>query len=372
MSIGNPRVLIVSWMTGSDYGGSEYFWSDFIRRAPVEWEFGVFYRRSGAVVHAFVELEERGVSFFFQDPGSEISLELANVIAEFEPDLVWINLNSHIPHRLIVECEWPAVVPKIIMVQAVVPQLFTKGRDTRPINDLYSSADLVTFCTERNLKDAERILGRGLKNAAIIGNYVDCAKFAPTRRDIPNDTWTVTCVARLAIQAKGQDVLLEALSSPELMQIRWRLNLVGNGPDRECLHGLAGHYGVSDRVTIYSTGGIPEELSKSDLFVLPSNWEGLSFALLEAMASAVPCVVSDIAGQDELVHEAECGWSFSNGNPDSLKRALLDAWNGRNNRETGMNGREYVLRNYEISTVMKKMFSHVEKCLAEHALGVIH
>lgn len=86
------------------------------------------------------------------------------------------------------------------------------------------------------------------------------------------------------------------------------LILVGPGNDRQKLAELAGSLGIADRVQF--TGGVDdtsEYLRAGDLFVLPSVAEGMSNSLLEAMATALPCVVSGIAGNTDLIDDGRTG-----------------------------------------------------------------
>ena len=86
------------------------------------------------------------------------------------------------------------------------------------------------------------------------------------------------------------------------------LILVGPGDDRRKLEELAGSLGIADRVQF--TGGVADPsdyLRAADLFVLPSVAEGMSNSLLEAMATALPCVASRIAGNTDLIQSGRQG-----------------------------------------------------------------
>ena len=73
---------------------------------------------------------------------------------------------------------------------------------------------------------------------------------------------------------------------------------------------LADKLGVGDRVVLagYRTD-VKDFYDMADIFVLPSYQEGLSVALMEAMASGLPCVVSDIRGNADLVNDEELRFS---------------------------------------------------------------
>ena len=126
----------------------------------------------------------------------------------------------------------------------------------------------------------------------------------------------VSCVSRL-VPRKGQDVLVAALPRIRRQVPGTRLLLVGGGPYRDRLRGLADRHGVADAVVI--TGGVPAaELAAhhaaGDVFALPCRThlggldvEGLGIALLEAAASGLPVVAGDSGGAPETVADGVTG-----------------------------------------------------------------
>ena len=109
---------------------------------------------------------------------------------------------------------------------------------------------------------------------------------------------TVVCVGRLARQ-KGQDVLLEAWPSVTSVVPEARLALVGDGPDLEKLRRAA-----DDSVLFAGqTEDVADWLAAADVVAFPSRWEGMSIALLEAMARGRSIVASDVPGASEALGE---------------------------------------------------------------------
>ncbi|MDX6763379.1 glycosyltransferase, partial [Streptomyces sp. F8] len=105
------------------------------------------------------------------------------------------------------------------------------------------------------------------------------------------------CVGRICPQ-KGQDILLEAW--PEVLATvpTARLALVGDGPDTERLRRTAALSGTSVHFA-GAAADIRPWLRAADLVVLPSRWEGMALAPLEAMACGRPVLVSDVSGARE-------------------------------------------------------------------------
>ncbi|MFJ6699565.1 glycosyltransferase family 4 protein [Streptomyces sp. NPDC091272] len=116
----------------------------------------------------------------------------------------------------------------------------------------------------------------------------------PLLAALPPATPLVVCVGRLCRQ-KGQDVLLRAWPEISRRVPGARLVLVGDGPDAERLRGSA-------PPGVLFAGAVADTrpwLRAADVAVLPSRWEGMALAPLEAMACGTPVVVSDVSGARE-------------------------------------------------------------------------
>ena len=141
----------------------------------------------------------------------------------------------------------------------------------------------------------------------------------------------VLAVARLVPQ-KGLDVLIRAFASlPESVREGWSVILVGDGPHRQALEALAIDVGL--RHSIRFEGFRPDPLvfmRRASIFALPSRFEGMPNALLEAMAAGLPSVVSDASpGPLEMVSDGLQGLVVPSGDVNAfaaaLERLMLDA-----------------------------------------------
>lgn len=105
------------------------------------------------------------------------------------------------------------------------------------------------------------------------------------------------------------------------------LVLVGSGPLDGELRRTARDLGVERPVTFVGpldTGAMALHLAASDLFLLPSTYEGLSHLLLEAMRAGVPVVATDAGGNAEVVTDGQGGRIVPAGETDSFKEAALE------------------------------------------------
>jgi phosphatidylinositol alpha-1,6-mannosyltransferase len=161
----------------------------------------------------------------------------------------------------------------------------------------------------------------------IIYNGVDTRRVQPRNWDNvyrPSEPVTVICVARL-IERKGQHHLLE--SGAVLKQRGWdgfRIVFVGTGDAEPLLKERCHELGLDHSVEFKGFVAWEDVIAlyqNAHVFVLPSFNEGMSIALLEAMASGLPVIVTDTGGTQELVSE-ENGLVVPWADPDALADAL--------------------------------------------------
>jgi glycosyltransferase involved in cell wall biosynthesis len=141
----------------------------------------------------------------------------------------------------------------------------------------------------------------------VLPNGVDVDRFKPVPRDEARSDLCLNPSAKLIISVgaflpfKGQEYLIRAFAEVQKSTPDSRLILLGDGPDRKHLKGVARDLNIRDKVQF--EGWVPFErmplyLSASDLFVHPSTSEGFPNVVLEAMASGLPIVMANIVGLD--------------------------------------------------------------------------
>jgi glycosyltransferase involved in cell wall biosynthesis len=142
-------------------------------------------------------------------------------------------------------------------------------------------------------------------------------------RGLPVEGFIVLCIARLDVQ-KGQDLLIRAAAQARASHKELHLCLAGDGPLRKLYEELAASH-LGDACTFLGNReDVTELLACADAFVLPSRYEGLSGALIEAMAAGVPIVASDISANRELISNDQTGLLFDSESPEALAVAILE------------------------------------------------
>jgi L-malate glycosyltransferase len=175
----------------------------------------------------------------------------------------------------------------------------------------------------------DRLVTLGVDDSAILHlpNAIPAKFFALT----DHSTQTRPDASRLGVLSvgrldkfKGGDVLLRAwaLVAKDLPDAR--LTIVGDGPARPSLEALAKNLSIAGSVSFSGPSlDVIEQYRNADLFVLPSLQEGMPNALLEAMASGLACVASDLPGTRGVVSDGTSGVLVPPGDPQALANALL-------------------------------------------------
>ncbi|WP_437735597.1 glycosyltransferase family 4 protein [Sorangium sp. So ce1335] len=123
---------------------------------------------------------------------------------------------------------------------------------------------------------------------------------------------------------KGHDVLLRALARLRDRGVAVTVLIVGDGDERDRIHGLARELGIHGKEARFLgfRKDVPDLLVGADFFVLPSRDEGLPLAVLEAMARRLPVVVTPVGGVPEVVRDEEHGLLVPVDDPDALAGAI--------------------------------------------------
>ncbi|MEN6484435.1 MAG: glycosyltransferase [Syntrophobacteraceae bacterium] len=125
---------------------------------------------------------------------------------------------------------------------------------------------------------------------------------------------------------KNLPMLLKSIAGARKTNARIRGLLLGNGPIFGQMQQLRDSLGLSAQVVMPGHRDDARRLIQClDLFVLSSFSEGTSMALLEAMASGVPAVVTAVGGNPEVVVGGQTGWVVSSDSVEELTDAILDA-----------------------------------------------
>ncbi|MGH7090873.1 MAG: glycosyltransferase family 4 protein [Stellaceae bacterium] len=199
----------------------------------------------------------------------------------------------------------------------------------------FAAAERCFFVSDANRRLAERQIGAALPNAEVVRNPVNIDFDArPRWPDLHRGAaLRFATVGRLHPPSKGQDILFEALAAPAWRDRRWQLHLYGEGAMRDGLERLSRSLGLSDRIVFAGFAPVEEIWSANHALVMPSRFEGLPLAMVEAMLCARPVIATDVAGHAEIVEDGVTGFLADAPTPRALAAALERFWAKRDQAE---------------------------------------
>jgi len=171
----------------------------------------------------------------------------------------------------------------------------------------------------------------------------------------------LSCDGDITYQIKGQDILIKALKECKDRGLKFTCNFVGGDDDAvnnsslKYLKKINADLGLSEEIQFLGNReDIPDLLAQSDIFILPSRYEGMPIALLEAMAAKVPVIASNISGSTDLVEHGKNGLLFESENYHDLAEKIIYLYHHRDEmKHLSQNAFEYV-QDFDISMMVNK------------------
>lgn len=182
---------------------------------------------------------------------------------------------------------------------------------------LYRLADQV-ICVSKSVK--KHLVKTGeidVNKGTVVYNPVS---FSGAYKSSISAAFTIIYVGRLE-KVKNVETLLKAFSKMQNKAVR--LDIVGDGREREFLERMAIDLNIRERVSFKGFQKEPAQfIARADLFVLPSYSEGFGIAAVEAMFQKVAVLCSNVGGIPEFVHDNENGWLFNPNDVEDLVSKL--------------------------------------------------
>lgn len=256
----------------------------------------------------------------------------------------------------------PAIVK--ISGSALIPLMQKSWLGRKELQWMRQWAKQVMILNDGMVEEA-RQAGLDVRQLLWMPNPVDVDTFSPAsdpdrrhlREALALRGTTVVYVGRLAPE-KELGSLIGGFSRVVAAFPDAQLVLVGDGPCRTELQSLAEKRGVANRVRFVgraSTKEVRQWLQAADIFALVSSIEGFSCSLTEAMAVGLPCLVSDIPGNAQLVEPGVQGLRFRLRDEESLaiglSRLLADP---ALRTRLGAHGRRAIVENYSADKVVDR------------------
>jgi glycosyltransferase involved in cell wall biosynthesis len=188
---------------------------------------------------------------------------------------------------------------------------------------------------------------------------VDLEQYTPTDACAHGSTrFEILCVGRLSPE-KGHLVLLDAVAELARERLDVHVTFVGDGPLRDALEAHARALSIEHRVTFAGAVGqddMPAFFRAADVLCQPSFNEGIPVVLMEAMASGLPVVSTDVGAIDELVVDGASGFLVTAARPSALAAALRRLAGSPELRAAmGAHGRETVEERFDVAASAREI-----------------
>jgi glycosyltransferase involved in cell wall biosynthesis len=184
---------------------------------------------------------------------------------------------------------------------------------------------------------AQQLKRFGIRRLITIGNFIDESNMEGFRFQCKDesDRFRFIYLARLT-RGKRPDLLIDTIRLLFLRGIECHLDIVGDGPLHKTLESRVKDVGLSPWITFHGHLSYPYDvLQKADCLVLPSESEGISRAVLEALFFGIPCIVRDVDGNRELITPGVNGELFIH--DDELVEVMYKMAQNKELRQIGRN-----------------------------------
>jgi len=204
------------------------------------------------------------------------------------------------------------------------------------------------------------------EKVSVVGNGIDCERFAPpARRPASHGRPVLVFAGRLAA-VKNLELLVRALGVLRDRGVDAELRVAGDGPLRGSLEALAARQGLGPRVRFLGwvdAEALPALYGAGDLFVMCSHYEGFPNALLEAQACGLPAVVTPMKGGEKLVLDGVTGAVAAEATPACLAGAIERLLEDRVlRRRMGRRARERMVREHGWERVAGEYLRMFREC----------
>jgi sugar transferase (PEP-CTERM/EpsH1 system associated) len=238
-------------------------------------------------------------------------------------------------------------------------QLKLKRVSVNPLlNLLTDSVTAISSATREALVKFENFPNNKIRIVynGIDGSRYRCAEDSNLKKSlgVNKDAKVIGTVARLD-SIKNQKIMIKALKIVQQTYPKTFLIMVGDGPEREPLEALTSDLGLSSHVLFTGFREDAHLFYKTmDIFLLTSFSEGTAMTLLEAMASSLPCIATDVGGNPEIVRDGETGFIIPSNDEITLAETICTLFgNEELMKKIGNTGRERFEEQFTVEKMVR-------------------
>jgi glycosyltransferase involved in cell wall biosynthesis len=216
-------------------------------------------------------------------------------------------------------------IPYLLIVQAASESSWPGDDQLDRLYAALTQAVAVCFVSEANRRLVERQFGRPLPNARVVRNPFNVSYASEPSWPDARVGFRLACVGRLDPSHKGQDVIIDLLGQAKWRERQLSISLIGRGWCERGLRQLA-QWRKANVHFLGFTDNIEAVWADHHGLILPSRAEGLPLAIVEAMLCRRMAVVTNVAGNAEMIEDGRTGFVALAPTVDLLDEALERAW----------------------------------------------
>lgn len=268
--------------------------------------------------------KEKNITYSFVHKTSSLypayAFEILKILKHHNPSIVVAHSLPTVPilllHKLFSST-------KVILVEHASVQL-KRGIDNVWTRLAYMFFHKVIYLTQTALNDAKNKYSSVFRSerSNVISNGIDLIRFAPSYHH-KKAKLVLSTHCRL-VEVKDLETLLKAFAIlSKVLSIE--LRIAGDGPSKDYLIELTNKLEVSESVSFVGLLGESEIISflqSTDIYINTSKIESMSTSIMQAMACGLPCIVSNIKGNLQMVTDSINGLVFELSNAESLARKI--------------------------------------------------
>ncbi len=273
-------------------------------------------------------------------------LRLTGIVRKFKPDVV----HGHMVHA--------NIIARLVRLFTYIPILICSAHSKNEGGFGRMLAYRLTNWLGDYLTNVSHEAAAALENAGAakpgkiisVYNGVDVDVFSCQKKS-KESVFTLVAIGRLEIE-KDYPTMLNALKILMDYGLTLQLWVVGEGSQKKYLQRYSERMSVSSNVKWLGVRhDIPEILTKADLFILSSAWEGFGLVVAEAMACELPVVATDCGGVREVLGDEH--WLVPPGDSEQLAGKIIEMMNlsSAERYELGKKNRMRVISHYSLDAM---------------------
>ncbi len=293
-------------------------------------------------------------------PDPRALFRLARIIREWRPEVV----HAHMVHANLLArlTRLLAPVPALICTVHSIDEGGWRRERAYQLTDWL--CNLTTQVSRAGLERYVRVKAVTAHKILYIPNGVDLSRFTPDwqqrhlkRHERGLQDGFIWLAAGRMEPPKNYPLMLVAFHKVSRQFPQARLLIIGDGSLRSAIEHYIAEMGLEQAVRLLGVRqDVPDWMQIADAYVMSSAWEGMPMVLLEAHASGLPIVCTDVGGCSEIVQHGVSGFLVPPGDADALAQAMIQMMRlpEQERQAMGLAGRTHVMANFEIEQVVSR------------------